>query len=103
VTDSFPTVTLVPTEIRGFTGTLPASGTQSFDMVGDLTVRGVTRPTTWKVTANFAGGEVSGTAATAFTFTEFGLTQPRVPVVLSVADTIKLEYDFKLVPKPATP
>ncbi len=31
---------------------------------------------------------------------DFGLTQPRVPVVLSVADIIKLEYTFSLVPKP---
>ena len=30
------------------------------------------------------------------------LTQPRVPVVLSVADTIALEYTFALVPKPWT-
>jgi len=42
---------------------------------------------------------VTGTATTAFPFSEFGLTQPRVPVVLSVADTIKLEYAFSLVPK----
>ena len=28
-------------------------------------------------------------------FKDVGLDQPRVPVVLSVADTIKLEYDFR--------
>jgi hypothetical protein len=32
-----------------------------------------------------------------FTFKDFSLEQPRVPVVLSVADTIKLEYDFRFV------
>ena len=32
-------------------------------------------------------------------FSDFGLNQPRVPVVLSVADSIKLEYTFSLVPK----
>jgi hypothetical protein len=40
---------------------------------------------------------VTGTAATAFTFSDFELTQPRVPIVLSVADTIRLEYVFNLV------
>ena len=97
-TDSFPTVTLVPTAIRGGTGALPTSGTATFELLADLTVRGVTRPTVWTVTARSDGGVVTGTAATAFTFKDFGLDQPRVPVVLSVADTIKLEYDFRFVP-----
>ena len=97
-TDSFPTVTLVPTGIRGGTGTLPTSGSATFEMLGDLTIRGVTRPTVWTVTARADGGAVAGTATTAFTFKDFALDQPRVPVVLSVADTIKLEYDFRLVP-----
>ena len=49
-------------------------------------------PTGWREMA------VTGTAATAFTFADFGLTQPKVPIVLSVADTIHLEYDFHFVP-----
>jgi hypothetical protein len=49
------------------------------------------------VTAHQDAGRVSGTASTGFTFADFGLTQPRVPVVLSVADTIRLEYDFTLL------
>jgi hypothetical protein len=36
-------------------------------------------------------------ASTRFTFADFGIAQPRVPVVLSVADTIGLEYSFTLV------
>ena len=99
-TDENPTVVLAPTALQGLTFPFPTSGTRSFTLVGDLTVRGVTRPTTWQVNAKFDGTKVTGTAATAFTFAEFSLTQPRVPVVLSVADTIKLEYDFSLAPKP---
>jgi polyisoprenoid-binding protein YceI len=98
-TDSFPTVTLVPTEIRGGTGALPTSGTATFELLGDLTVHGVTRPTVWKVTARAENGVVAGTATTEFTFKDFGLDQPRVPVLLSVADTIKLEYDFRFIPE----
>ncbi|AHG92656.1 YceI family protein (plasmid) [Gemmatirosa kalamazoonensis] len=99
--DSFPTATLVPTEFRGGTGTLPTSGTATFELLADLTVRGVTRPTVWKVTARAEGGAVTGTATTAFTFKDFSLDQPRVPVLLSVADTITLEYDFRFVPETA--
>lgn len=95
-TEQFPTVELVPTGIRGISGRPPTSGTRTFQLLGNLTVRGVTRPTVWNVRARFQGDQVTGTAATRFTFNDFNLTQPRVPVVLSVADTIRLEYDFNL-------
>ena len=94
-TEKYPTLELVPTSIRGFKGPLPASGPVTFELLGDLTMKGVTRPTVWKVTARAEGQDVAGTATTAFTFKDAGLDQPKVPVVLSVADTIKLEYDFR--------
>ncbi|HUQ83472.1 MAG TPA: YceI family protein [Gemmatimonadaceae bacterium] len=98
-TTKFPTVELAPKAIKGLTQPLPTTGSKTFQVVGDLTVHGVTKPTTWQVEATFNGTRVSGTATTMFPFSEFGLTQPRVPIVLSVADTIKLEYTFSLVPK----
>jgi polyisoprenoid-binding protein YceI len=98
-TDQYPTVTFTPTAVGGPSAPLPTSGSQSFDLLGNLTVHGVTRPTTWHVTAQFGGNRVNGTAWTAFTFADFGLSQPRVPVVLSVADSVRLEYDFNLIPQ----
>jgi polyisoprenoid-binding protein YceI len=95
-TEKYPTVELVPTEIRGFDGKVPASGNVTFQLVGDLTIRGVTHPTVWNVTAHQDGQDFAGTATTAFTFKDISLDQPKVPVVLSVADTIKLEYDFRV-------
>ena len=67
-------------------------------MTGDLTVRDVTKPVTWDVTGTIENGQATGTATTSFTFSEFNLTQPRVPVVLSVEDNIKLEVDLTLQP-----
>ena len=102
-TERFPTVELVPTAVRGLPTSPPtgsaAAGPRSFEVIGALTVRGVTRPTAWRVTAEYRDGRVRGTAATAFTFADFGLMQPRVPILLSVADTIRLEYDFTLLPQ----
>ena len=95
-TEKYPTVELVPTEIRGFSGKIPASGEVTFQLLGDLTVHGVTRPTVWNVKARQEGQDFVGNATTAFTFKDINLDQPKVPVVLSVADTIKLEYDFKV-------
>jgi polyisoprenoid-binding protein YceI len=95
----YPSVVLVPTSVRGVALPLPASGARAIEMTGDLTVRGVTRPTTWKGTVNFKDGRIAGSAATEFTFDDFQIEQPRVPVLLSVADTIRLEIDFNLIPQ----
>lgn len=99
--DEYPTVQLKPTAVRGLPSPLPTSGTHTFELVGDLTVLDVTRPTTWHVSASFDGSDVEGTAVTRFTFDDFALSQPRVPVVLSVADTIALEIDFGVVARSA--
>jgi polyisoprenoid-binding protein YceI len=96
----YPSIVLVPTAVRGIALPLPTSGTRPFEMTGDLTVRGVTRPTTWKGSAQFQDGRVTGSAATAFTFDDIKMDQPRVPILLSVADTIRLEIDFNLVRQP---
>ena len=96
-TEQHPTVTFVPKSVKGISLPLPKSGRKSFELVGDMTVRGTTRPTVWKVDATFAADRMTGAATTSFTFADFGLTQPRVPVVLSVDETIKLELDFTLV------
>ncbi|HET8654806.1 MAG TPA: YceI family protein [Longimicrobiaceae bacterium] len=95
-TAEFPTVEFAPTSVRGLPAPLPTSGERSFQMVGNLTVKGVTRPTTWNVRAAFQGDQVTGNAYTTFTFDDFKIDQPHVPVILSLADTIRLEYDFAL-------
>ena len=94
LTDEHPETTLRVTALEGLPWPLPETGSVQIRLHGDLTVVGVTRPTTWTADAVFLPGRVTGTARTAFTFTDFGLQKPRVRSVLSVADTIRLEYDF---------
>ena len=95
-TAQYPTVVFAPTSMIGAHIPL-ASAEQSFDVAGMLTVHGVTRPTVWHVKAQSSGCDVTGSGWTQFTFADVQLAQPRVPVLLSVADTIRLEYDFHLV------
>jgi polyisoprenoid-binding protein YceI len=100
-TSKYPTAEMVPTALEGLLLPIPAGSSQTFSVRGDLKVHGVAHPTTWNVTARAEGKDIVGTASTAFTFKDFGLEQPRVPIVLSVADTIRLEYDFRFVPDTA--
>jgi len=95
--DAYPSIVLVPTEVNGISLPLPTSGTLPFEMTANLTVHGVTRPAIWKGSAKFQDGRVTGSAATAFTFDDIQMEQPRVPVLLSVGDTIRLEIDFDLI------
>lgn len=97
-TNRFPTVEFVPKQIVGLDPPFTASGEVAFQLIGDLTVHGVTRSVTWEVKGTATDGrELTGMAATHFTFEDFGLDQPRVPTVLSVQDNIQLELDFHFV------
>jgi polyisoprenoid-binding protein YceI len=95
-TDRYPTVAFAPVEARGLSTPLPASGSVPFELVGDLTVKETTRRVSWSSVASFEGPRVIVRARTAFRFGDFGLRIPRVSVVLSVEDDIKLEADLVL-------
>ncbi len=102
-TDRFPTADLAITALPGLPWPLPASGTLTFQIAGDLTIHGVTRPSTWQVTAEAKDGGFTGLATTRVRFEDFGMTQPRLAIVLSVEDDIGLEYQFHLVPGQTAP
>ena len=92
--NQYPEVTIDVTEIGGLSWPLPTSGEATFEMVGDLTIRDQTRSVTWETTATFTEGAVEGLAKTVVTFEQYEMTQPRVSIVLSVADEIRLEINF---------
>jgi len=95
-TNQYPNAVFVPTQATGLPSPLPQSGSLAFKLTGDLTIQNVTKPVTWDVTANLQGDQLTGQATTTFKFEDFSLTQPRVPVVLSIEDHITLELDFTM-------
>jgi polyisoprenoid-binding protein YceI len=95
-TAQYPTATFVPTAIQGLPSPLPTSGSHSFQVLGNLTVHGVTKPATWNVTAQANGGNVTGQATTTLTFEDFGMAPPKAGPVLSVQDNVKLVVTLHL-------
>jgi polyisoprenoid-binding protein YceI len=95
-TERHPTAVFIPSEVRGLPFPLPQTGTASFELIGDLTMRETTRRITWEAMATFQGQEISVQAKTSFRFADFSLSIPRVASVLSVEDTIRLETDLLL-------
>ncbi len=96
-TRSYPTVTFAPAQVAGLDVPLGADEVE-VTITGELTVRGVTRTVTWQGVAWLEGESVRLSASTTFTFADFGISKPRVALVLSVADDITLEVDLSLDP-----
>jgi polyisoprenoid-binding protein YceI len=90
MTDQNPQAVFVPKEIKGLPADISQSGSVTFQVIGDLTINNVTKSVTWDVTGTNNAGDAAGIATTSFTFEDFNLNQPRVPVVLSVVDKITL-------------
>jgi polyisoprenoid-binding protein YceI len=99
-TDKFPTAEFVARRLQGVPSPIPApdrpTGQSGFQLVGDLTVHGVTKEVTLNGYATFSRDLIAGRALTDFTFSTFGLTKPSLARLLSVDDKIQLDIQFRL-------
>lgn len=94
-TDQYEFITFTPTQIIG----LPASATIgqeiNFQITGDLTIRDMTNPVTFDVTAtSVSATQLSGTATATVTRAAYNLVIPTVPNVANVTDEVQLTIDF---------
>jgi len=99
-TAEYEFVTFTPKQLVG----LPTQGavgqSYSFQIVGDLAIRDVTRETTFDVTVTpVSESRLEGTATATILRADFGLTIPQVRQVASVSEEVRLEIDFVAVPK----
>ena len=93
----FPTAEFVPTKTAGLTLPLPISGTFTFTLTGNMTIKGKTKEVTFDVTAKRDGSDLTATATAnpSWKFGDFGMTAPSVPFrVLSVTDEIRAVIDI---------
>jgi polyisoprenoid-binding protein YceI len=99
-TNEYEFITFTPKQIVG----LPASGavgqSYTFKIVGDLTIRDVTKEVTFDVTATPSSeSRLEGTAQTTIRYADYGISIPQVRQVASVAEQVRLEIDFVAAPK----
>jgi len=93
----FPTAGFVPTKTSGLVLPLATSGTFTFTLTGNMTIRGKTKEVTFDVTAKRDGSDLTATATAnpSWKFGDFGMTAPSVPFrVLSVTDEIRASIDI---------
>jgi polyisoprenoid-binding protein YceI len=94
-TGSYEYITFGPTAIEGVPDSVAVGETVSFTIVGDLTIRDITRPATFDVTATLlSDSELSGTASTAVLLEDYNLNIPSVPQVANVEEEVALAIEF---------
>ena len=95
-TNRYPNAEFVPKRHKGMPTPLPASGSANFQLIGDLTLHGVTAEQVWDVAATFAANAVTAKATSRFNFAKYKITVPRVFGLLSVDDDIRLELSVRM-------
>jgi polyisoprenoid-binding protein YceI len=97
-TDQYEMVTFTPTEIVGLPETGAVGESYTFQIVGDLTIRDMTKQATFDVTVTAPSDtRVEGTATTTIAYADYGISIPQVRQVASVSDQVRLELDFVAV------
>jgi polyisoprenoid-binding protein YceI len=99
-TNEYEFITFTPSQIIGLPGDAKPGQSYTFQIAGDLTIKGVTKPVTFDVTVNpVSDARLEGTANATIRYADFGITIPRVQQVASVAEQVRLELSFVAVPK----
>jgi polyisoprenoid-binding protein YceI len=92
-------ITFVPTSLVGLPATGSVGQTYTFQIVGQLTISGVTREATFEATVTQAAADrLQGKATTTIRHADYNLSIPQVPFVANVADTVRLEIEFAAKP-----
>jgi polyisoprenoid-binding protein YceI len=63
-------------------------------MLGDLTIREVTQPVIFDVSATLNGDTATGVATADLRMTDFGIEPPNFANTLTVADEFSVEVEF---------
>jgi polyisoprenoid-binding protein YceI len=96
--ETYPLATFVLRDVEGMDAPLADGEATTVRLIGDLTLRDVTKLVAWEANVTLVEGALTGTAATMFEMPDFAIEPPSVPVVLSLDETIRLEVDLTARP-----
>ena len=95
LTNEHEFISFTPTQITGMPDSAQVGDTLTFQVAGDLTIIGVTRPVTFDVQVQAVSeDQISGTAQGTVLYKDFGIQIPQVQSVTGVEDQVRLEIDF---------
>lgn len=92
----FPIATFVPKRLEGLPDAPYQEGQElTFKIIGDLTIRTVTKEVTFDATARIVGDTLTGTAVTRFNMTDFGFDPPSILFFLKAENAVELVMDIE--------
>ncbi|MBA3379932.1 MAG: YceI family protein [Chloroflexia bacterium] len=92
--DEFPFAIFVVASVEGLDGPLAEGEATAVQLLGDLTLHGVTQPVTWEAEFTRDGAALTGTATTTFVIEDYGMEKPIVGPVVSIGDEIVLNVEI---------
>lgn len=92
--NDYPLATFTATSIEGAPAAYNEGDEVSFKLSGDLTIREITRPVTFDVTATLRGDTLTGVATTRLKMSDFGIEPPNFANTLTVADEFGIEVQI---------
>lgn len=94
-TGSYEFITFTPTAVTGLPASANVGDTVEFTIEGELTIRDITQPATFQVTATAVSAtQLSGTAIATVNRGDYELNIPNVPNVANVEEEVQLTIDF---------
>jgi polyisoprenoid-binding protein YceI len=90
----YPLATFSATAIEGAPDSYSEGEEVSFQLVGDITIREITQPVTFDITASLSGDTISGMATALLTMTDFGFDPPNFADMFTVEDEFTVEVEF---------
>lgn len=90
----FPIVEFTPGEIQGLPETYQEGEQISFQIMGNATIRDVTKPVTFDVTMVGNGDTITGEATTTILMSEFGFGPISIAGILNTEDEVKVKLMF---------
>lgn len=87
----YPTATFVPKRLEGLPDMPYTEGQElTFKIIGDLTIRTVTKEVTFDAKGKIVGDLFTGTATTKFNMTDFGFDPPSILGILKAENGVEL-------------
>jgi polyisoprenoid-binding protein YceI len=98
--DTYPYADFVSTDALNVPERYTEGEQVTFTLVGDMTVRDVTKPVEWTVVGTLQGDSVTGEAKTVIKMSDFGFAAPDIGGVLKAEDEVALTVTFVATARP---
>jgi polyisoprenoid-binding protein YceI len=92
--NSYPWAEFKATALENFPAEAAQGQDVSFKLTGDMTIREITKPQTFEVTARLDGNIFSGAAVTSLLMQDYGFEPPSILGILKVTDGVTVTVNF---------